>query len=132
MINWEPNMSTGDDHTDAQHRALIEKFNELSEVFSGTNQAEMRRAAAELLDFLQFYAAWHFEQEEILMEQKRCPLAETNKAAHADFLQRFGDFYTRWQLTNMDINLARATYQSLADWIVNHILTIDVHLRDCL
>jgi len=51
VINWEPNMSTGDDHTDAQHRALIEKFNELSEVFSGTNQAEMRRAAAELLDF---------------------------------------------------------------------------------
>jgi len=130
MIVWDDKMSTGNARTDSQHQTIIEKFNELSHVFAGTNTAEIRLAAGELLDFLQFYAAWHFEQEEVLMEQVHCPVAEINKQAHAEFLARFGEFYTRWQVSIMDLEMARQTYAALADWITNHIMTIDVQMRE--
>ena len=130
MIIWEDRMSTGNARTDSQHQTLIEKFNELSHVFAGNNTVEIRLAAGELLDFLQFYAAWHFEQEEALMDQVHCPIAATNKQAHASFLANFGEFYTRWQVSNMDLEMARQTYAVLTDWITNHIMTIDVQLRE--
>jgi hemerythrin len=130
MIVWDETMSTGNDRTDAQHQTIIDKFNELADVFAGTNTAEIRRAAGELLDFLQFYAAWHFEQEEALMDQVHCPITDINKQAHAEFLARFGEFYTHWQVSIMDLETARQTYASLADWIINHIMTIDVQMRE--
>ena len=85
MIAWDESMSTGVERLDAQHKTLIEKFNELSLVFAGNNIAETRLAAGELLDFLQFYAVWHFQQEEVLMDQYQCPIADVNKKAHAEF-----------------------------------------------
>jgi hemerythrin len=130
MIIWDDRMSTGNTRTDSQHQTLIDKFNELSSVFEGSNTAEIRLAAGELLDFLQFYAAWHFEQEEILMDEIHCPIAAANKQAHASFLANFGEFYTRWQVSSMDLEMARQTYAALADWIINHIMTIDVQMRD--
>jgi hemerythrin len=130
MIVWDDTMSTGNARTDSQHQTIIEKFNELSAIFAGTNTGEIRLAAGELLDFLQFYAVWHFEQEEALMDQIHCPVAEINKKAHAEFLAKFGEFYTRWQVSIMDLEMARQTYAALADWIINHIMTVDVQMRD--
>jgi hemerythrin-like metal-binding domain len=132
MIVWDETMSTGNDRTDSQHQTLIEKFNELSDVFNGSNAGEIRLAAGELLDFLQFYAAWHFQQEEALMEQVQCPAAEANKQAHAEFLAKFGEFYTRWQISTMSLDMARQTYAALAEWIVDHIMTVDVQMRGCV
>jgi hemerythrin len=64
------------------------------------------------------------------MEQSRCSAEAANKQEHAEFLERFGKFYAQWQLTTMDLPLARQTYASLAAWITNDIMTIDVQLRE--
>jgi hemerythrin-like metal-binding protein len=109
---------------------LIEKFNELEQVFASSNTGVIRLAASDLFDFLQFYAAWYFKQEEALMKQSHCPADAANKQAHAEFLGRFGKFYIQWQLTTMNLPLARQTYASLAAWINDHIMTIDVQMRE--
>jgi hemerythrin len=132
MIVWNENLSTGDEHTDAQHKVLIEKLNEFDEVISRNQGGDIRRTAGEVLDFLQFYAAWHFTQEEACMEKLQCPAAAANKVAHAAFLEMFGRFYSQWQTSSMDIALARVTYHQLSDWVTNHIMTIDVKLKECL
>ena len=77
MIVWDDaTMKTGVSIVDEQHKMLFQKFNELSDAISGVTAGE---TAGELLDFLQFYATWHFGQEENCMNEHKCPVAAENK-----------------------------------------------------
>lgn len=126
MIVWDESISTGIARLDAQHKMLFQKFNELAEAMAGT---AARDTAGEVLDFLQFYAQWHFEQEEKAMEACQCPAAAENKQAHAEFTRSFGQFYAQWQEGTMTPALVQQTYVELENWLVNHISRIDVQLR---
>lgn len=118
-------MSTGIELIDQQHKMLFEKFNE----FSGAiNKLEARLAAGEILDFLQFYAMWHFEQEEKEMEKYKCSFAELNKKAHKQFAETFGLFYLEWQEGNMTKTIVEKTHQEMENWLVDHIMMIDSQL----
>lgn len=125
---WNESMSTGVPRLDAQHKVLIEKFSEFSKIIK--SRGEIREAAAEALDFLQFYATWHFRQEEEYMEKYNCPVAESNKQAHKDFLVQFGALYEHWQTGTMDQKTARETHEKLAEWIMSHIIHTDTKLKD--
>jgi hemerythrin len=131
MITWDDSMLTGLPDIDAQHKEIIAKFNEFSRAI-GFSHGEGRETAGNVLDFLQFYAAWHFEREEACMAQYNCPVAEFNKRAHAQFVEKFGRFYRQWQEGNMDSNLMRKTFEELALWIENHIRKTDTQLRPCI
>jgi hemerythrin len=130
MLTWDESMTTGQPNIDAQHQELFERYNELSEALmhgSGSGRA----ATGELLDFLQFYTVWHFEREEEYMDEYRCPAAEANKKAHAQFIEMFGQFYDQWQESDTDMELVRQTYAALGNWIKNHIMGIDTQLLTC-
>jgi hemerythrin len=130
MIIWdEDTMSTGIPIIDAQHKKLFKKFNDFSEAIA---EKKTREAAAELLDFLQFYATWHFGQEENCMNEYKCPVAAENKQAHAEFVRKFSQFYTEWQTGNMTPELARDTYMELENWLVRHVARVDTQLRSCV
>lgn len=122
-------MATGLPEIDGQHKELLEKLNELSEAIE---QRKGRQTAGELLDFLQFYAAWHFEREEACMEKYHCPLASVNKQAHQEFLRRFGELYQLHQDSGLDSAAAQEVYRKLLDWVVNHILRVDTSLAVCV
>lgn len=131
MITWDDSMSTGLPQIDAQHQEIIERYNELSVALARGSGAD-RVAAGEMLDFLQFYSTWHFEREEKCMDEYRCPVAQTNREAHAEFIAMFGDFYERWQVSTMSWELVRSTYAELGRWIENHIRGIDTALLVCV
>jgi len=125
MIAWDESMTTGLPEIDSQHKEILDKFNELSEAIA---RGKGREVAGSVLDFLQFYALWHFEREEQRMEQFHCPAAEANKRAHAEFAARFGRFYEQYQVEGIDADLVRETYTELAKWIVHHIQQVDTQL----
>jgi hemerythrin len=129
MIIWDDSMSTGVLRIDTQHKMLFQKFNEFSEAISGTTS---REAAGELLDFLQFYATWHFGQEENCMNEYKCPVAAENKQAHAEFVRTFSKFYTEWQVGTMTPKLVSETYTVLENWLVQHVARVDTQLRPCV
>jgi hemerythrin len=129
MITWDESMSTSVALIDAQHKMLFQKFNEFSEAISGTSS---REAAAEMLDFLQFYATWHFGREEKCMAEYHCLVAAQNKQAHAEFLSTFRGFYEQWQTGTMKPELVSKTYQELETWLVNHVAHTDTQLRPCV
>jgi hemerythrin len=129
MIIWDDSMSTGVPRIDAQHKMLFQKFNEFSEAISGTTS---REAAGEILDFLQFYATWHFGQEENCMNEYQCPVAAENKQAHAEFVSTFSRFYTQWQTDIMTSQLVSETYTTLEKWLVRHVAWVDTQLRSCV
>ena len=129
MIVWDDSMSTGVPRIDAQHKMLFQKFNEFSDAIS---QATSQEAAGETLDFLQFYATWHFGQEENCMNEYKCPVAAVNKQAHAEFIRTFGKFYTEWQTGIMTPKLVNETYKELEKWLVQHVARVDTQLRPCV
>lgn len=129
MIIWDESMSTGVALIDAQHKMLFQKFNEFSETLSGHAS---REAAAEILDFLQFYAGWHFGREEKCMAEYHCPVAAQNKQAHAEFLVTFNSFYQQWQNGTITPDLVLKTYQELENWLLNHVAHTDTQLRSCV
>ena len=130
MIIWdEETMGTGLPIIDAQHKKLFKEFNEFSEAVA---KKKTREAASELLDFLQFYAAWHFGQEENCMNEYKCPVAAQNKQAHAEFVKKFSQFYEQWQAGTMTPELANQTYIELENWLVIHVAQVDTQLRSCV
>lgn len=124
-------MQTGIPELDVQHREIIDRFNEFSEAIASSRLSAIDQAS-EVLDFLQFYAVWHFEREEECFEQHRCPAAAANKKAHAQFVAMFGEFYEQWQTRGMNPVLAKETFDALALWIVNHIRRTDTQLMPCV
>ncbi len=126
MIVWDESMSTGVAMIDEQHKMLFQSFNQFAEALS---QITAREAAGEALDFLQFYAVWHFREEEKEMERSQCPAAEENKRAHAEFIRIFNQFYTQWQTGIMTSELAVRSYEQLEKWLVDHVMGIDTQLR---
>jgi hemerythrin len=130
MIIWdEETMSTGMPMIDAQHKMLFQKFNEFSTAISGNLAL---KNAGELLDFLQFYAVWHFGQEENCMNEYKCPVAAQNKQAHAEFIQKFSHFYTEWQTGTMTPKLMSETHAELEAWLLKHVAHVDTQLRSCV
>jgi hemerythrin len=128
MFNWHPGLATGIPEIDHQHRQILEQFNNFSRCMS-LGESERGAEAGRILDFLQFYAQWHFQREEEFMDRYRCPAAEENKLQHAAFLKRFGALYEEWQTRGMDPALVNDTFSALAEWILNHIQGVDSRLR---
>lgn len=64
MFEWKVAMMTGVSEIDDPHRELIAKFNELVE--AEANEVD-RQKIGDILDFLQHYAEWHFNNEEQIM-----------------------------------------------------------------
>lgn len=129
MIVWNDSMRTGVANIDAQHRELIERFNEFSDAIE---RGRGREETGALLDFVQFYAQWHFEREEHCMDEYRCPVAATNKAAHRYFTRRFGWLYEQYQQSDVDPRTIQETLTELETWIVEHITKVDTRLNPCV
>ncbi len=128
-IPWNPEtMSTGDAVIDAQHRKLIDGLNRLLDAMKeGKGKAEIEG----LLEFLGGYAATHFKHEEGCMARRNCPVADANKKAHAGFIDTFSGLSERISKEGPSLSLVVEVQNKLGEWVRNHIIRIDTHLRHC-
>ena len=133
MIEWHEKMETGVPSIDAQHRKILEEFNKFSAILSSkSSRGEKMQKAGEVLDFLRFYAVWHFEKEEDCFHEHDCPGAQANLKAHEKYNEMFNAFYERWQAQGMEMDLVEETFTEITDWFVNHIMRVDTKLKPCV
>lgn len=129
VINWDPEkMATGVPEVDAQHQEWIRRYNEFDEAVSRGMGKDVVRST---LDFFASYADTHFRYEEICMAKYNCPAAEANRVAHKEMRAILNGFksYVEWHGVSMiEVAILR---MKMEEWLVKHILTIDVQLRDC-
>ena len=126
---WNDEMTTGDGEIDAQHKYLMDFFNDLGKsITKGYTLEDIDR----VLKVMKFFAAWHFGKEEGCMERYQCPAAEKNLKAHTVFIQRLREYQEEYEKTGGSIELAFKIHEDLADWIVNHILVVDKQLYPCI
>lgn len=128
-FEWSDRLSVGVPMIDTQHKELIYAFNDLSEAIERGNATS---AIKKLLTFLKYYAEWHFENEEGCAAKHHCPIADTNKQAHARFLEIFTNLQTEYRESGASEAIARKAHEQLADWLVGHIMKIDTQIGQCI
>jgi len=129
MLIWSDQFATGVALVDTQHKMLIDKINTLEKLVAGP--APTKPQCDELLNFLGSYVVTHFKYEEGCMEKMRCPAHEKNKSAHAAFLAVFAKFKARYGAEGPKPDLLKELHGAAADWIKNHILSIDIQMKHC-
>lgn len=128
-ILWNMTMSIGIDKVDAQHKKLIDMLNVLGEAMqAGKGKEEIGR----MLTFAGEYAQEHFRCEEEYFDQYHCPESKQNREGHAYFVKRFTELMVEFRAQGPSFSLMMKIYNELSEWLVQHILGVDVKLRDCI
>ena len=118
-------MTTGVSEIDSQHKYLISFINELG---YSINKKYNPKDIAGVLKVMKFYAEQHFGKEEECMARHHCPIAGINQKAHAIFVEKLQDYQKEYEQSGGSGELAVKIHQALADWTVNHIMTVDVQM----
>ena len=84
-----------------------------------------------LVDFLADYTVKHFSHEEGCMARHQCSVAAANKAAHQRFLHTVSSFRKNLEMNGPTVSLVLEAQRELSDWVRNHIIRTDTHLREC-
>ncbi len=128
-IKWDAGtMATDVPDVDAQHQEWIRRYNEFDAAVSEGKGLESVRNT---LDFFANYADTHFALEEARMAERHCPTAEANRIAHEQMRRILAGFRTYVRQQGVSIIEVASLRKEMHDWLVNHILTIDIRLRDC-
>jgi hemerythrin len=130
MLAWSEQYATGVPLVDAQHQMLIRQINELERML--LNPPLVRQDCDQLLRFLSGYLETHFRFEEECMHRHRCPAQQQNKQGHAEFLAIFMQFQELYHETGPEAELLKNFQLDAANWISEHILTLDLRLRGCV
>jgi hemerythrin len=129
IIKWDhEKMTTGVPEVDAQHQEWIRRYNEFDEAVSQGMGLEI---VGSTLDFFTNYAETHFRLEEAYMNKRHCPAAEANRIGHErmrNILAASKEYMERKGVSMMQVTILKKEMQ---EWLVEHILTIDIQLRDC-
>lgn len=128
-FEWSDKLSVGVPMIDTQHKELIIAFNDLSDAIE---QGTSTTAIKKLLTFLKHYAEWHFGHEESCAAKHKCAIGETNRQAHAKFLEIFSALQIQYRESGASEEIARQAHAQLAEWLVNHIMTIDTQIAQCI
>ena len=129
IIKWDQEkMTTGVPDVDAQHQEWIRRYNEFDDAVNQGMGLEIVRST---LDFFANYAETHFRLEEAYMNKHHCPAAEVNRVGHErmrNILAGFKEYIERKGASMMQVTILKKEMQ---EWLVEHMLTIDIQLRDC-
>ena len=120
---WDESIATGDPAIDVQHKQFFVVLYDFAEALEqGKGAEELRK----LLVFLKYYGEWHFGKEENSVACYNCPMACENIEAHKLYMVTIDSLLAQIRNSGTSEDLARSSYEKLTDWLVNHIMKIDM------
>ncbi len=127
-FQWDEKYSTGNAEIDKQHKQIFAYLDELEEhIEKGASQEWASRFMADL----GLYTRSHFCYEEMCMRRAKCAAAAQNKVQHTKLLAAFSAVQKRFEREGVSDELLSQLQTFLTSWLVNHIMKIDVRLKDC-
>ncbi len=126
-FEWTPALSTGVAFIDTQHKELIRAINDLGD---DLQRGQGGAAIKKTVSFLKYYSEWHFGQEEDCAAKHVCPIAETNKQAHAKFMQMLDKLSQDLRETTDPESVAKEAHALLSEWVEGHIMKIDKQIGE--
>ncbi len=131
-MEWNEKLATGIRTIDSQHKELFVRINNLVKAI------KEHRCKAEIdgvLKFLDDYARVHFSEEEKHMRETDYPGYEEQRLEHQKYLtalQELKEQAAQPRIQGASYDLSATTNQMVVDWIVDHIVKVDMRFGDFL
>ena len=128
-MEWTEGLSVGVPKLDDHHRQLFALLARIDQM------AEDRRLALEpvreVFDELNRYIAYHFAEEEAMMERAGFPFLDLHRHSHQTIALRVADMSATLTAANVE-TVARELHGFLVGWLVHHIEIEDFEYRPFL
>jgi hemerythrin len=131
-MEWTEKLSIGIATIDSQHRELFKRINNL--VFA-IKQGRCREEIDNTIKFLDDYARVHFSDEERHMKEADYAGYAEQHEDHRRYLAALAELKEQASLPRApgsSYDLSATTNQVVVDWIVAHILKLDMKFGDFL
>ncbi len=133
-ITFDDNLITGNKTIDAQHQELIDR---IQQFVTACESGDTKVKAIKMLDYLDEYTNFHFQEEEELQKSVNYPELINHHAKHEEFkksIQELYDFLNENEGPNEQF--IQQVKRNVVDWLFQHIKTFDrsvaeyIHLTD--
>lgn len=117
-IRWSENYSVGNVTIDEQHKQLFSLLEKIQDF--------QKSDIPVVLTELEEYAQYHFSYEEQYQREIGFDQCEAHKEEHLHFSTKIEELHKRHEegILTMDILFA-----TLSEWLLNHILTVDMKMK---
>jgi len=125
-MEWTDKLATGISTIDSQHKELFKRINNLATAI------KQHRCNAEIegtIQFLDDYARIHFSEEEKHMRDSKYAGLEEQHEDHKKYLAMLAELKEQAALMRVQggsYYLSATTNQAVVDWIVDHIMKLDM------
>jgi hemerythrin len=127
-LAWTENLSVGNPTLDQHHRHLFDLLDQIAEM--GASGLGLDAVQA-VFDDLNGYIAYHFSQEEAMMERAGFPFLELHRHSHQTIAMRVADMAAALSAANIE-RVTSELQQFLAGWLVHHIEIEDFEYKPFL
>ena len=118
LLVWLPELDTGIDEIDRQHRRIVDYINQLHEVRATHDREVLGNVIGDMID----YTVSHFVFEEALMESAGYSFSGPHKKVHDLFTRRVSEMKTRFDAGE---DVTDELHGMLSRWLFNHIRNED-------
>ena len=129
-ITFDDNLITGNKTIDSQHQELIDRIRQF---VAACESGDSKIKAIKMLDYLDEYTNFHFQEEEELQKKVSYP----ELAAHEEFKKSIQELYDYLnENEGPDDLFIEQVKRNVVDWLFQHIKTFDrsvaeyIHLHD--
>jgi hemerythrin len=124
-VAWREDLSVGDELLDRHHKRLFQLLGDIDHVLDHSAGYEtLTKVLAELND----YIAYHFREEEAMMERSAFPFIALHRHSHQTIALRVADMCAAVTETDY-MATARELRAFLSGWLVHHIEIEDFEYR---
>lgn len=131
-MEWTEKLSVGVSTIDSQHQELFKRINNL---VIAIKQHRCKDEIDGTLKFLDDYARIHFSEEEKQMQATNYSGYDEQREDHGKYLAALAELKEQASLPRVQgssYDLSATTNQVVVDWIVDHIMRIDMKFGEYL
>jgi len=131
-MEWTEKLATGISTIDSQHKELFKRINNL------VIAIKEHRCKSEIdgtIKFLDDYAKVHFSAEEKHMQEANYDGLEDQRRDHKQYLAALAELKeeaSQPRVPGSSYDLSATTNQVVVDWIVDHIMKVDMKFAEYL
>lgn len=118
---WKERYSLGNSEIDEQHKKLFELINSVPDA----NESQLLT----IVDEISRYVAYHFTSEEKLMKEINYPEMDEHIMEHRALIEEAKELRENGNAHTLS---KENLYQILKEWLLHHILTIDMKMKPYL
>ncbi|UTC63489.1 hemerythrin family protein [Treponema sp. OMZ 787] len=121
-FEWEDSLSVGYNTIDLHHKKLLLIMGQFKSLFELSHE-EYKLKIGKIIKSLSDYTAYHFTEEEKIMQEYGYPDLKEHASIHNSFIKKIQEAIV--PLASGNIETGRQFYDFLGKWLVEHIAVTD-------